>query len=65
MFLATVIDLHSRRLIGYSMAEHMRADLVVDALNHAVAARGGHIDGVIFHSDRGAQGGFNWSSQHP
>ncbi len=55
MFLATVIDLYSRRLIGYSMAEHMRADLVVDALRHAVAARGGQVDGVIFHADHGAQ----------
>ena len=55
MYLATVIDLFSRRVIGYSMAEHMRAGLVVDALNHAVAARGGRVDGVIFHSDRGAQ----------
>lgn len=55
MYLATVIDLYSRRVIGYSMAEHMRASLVVDALNHAVAARGGRVDGVIFHSDHGAQ----------
>ena len=55
MYLATVIDLYSRRVIGYSMAEHMRAELVVDALHHAVAARGGRVDGVIFHSDRGAQ----------
>lgn len=55
MYLATVIDLYSRRLIGYCLAEHMRADLVVDALNNAVAARGGRVDGVIFHSDRGSQ----------
>lgn len=55
MFLATVIDLFSRRVIGYSMAEHMRAELVVDALRAAVAARGGRVDGVIFHSDHGAQ----------
>lgn len=55
MFLATVIDLYSRRLIGYSMAEHMRAELVIDALRHAVAARGGQVDGVIFHADHGSQ----------
>jgi transposase InsO family protein len=55
MFLATVIDLYSRRLIGYSMAEHMRADLVIAALRHAVAARGGNVEGVIFHTDRGSQ----------
>lgn len=55
MYLATVIDLYSRRVIGHSMADHMRAGLVVDALHHAVAARGGRVDGVIFHSDHGAQ----------
>ncbi|GIH05740.1 hypothetical protein Rhe02_38070 [Rhizocola hellebori] len=54
MFLATVIDLYSRRLIGYAMAEHMRADLVIDALRHAVAAPGGQVDGVIFHTDHGS-----------
>jgi transposase InsO family protein len=55
MFLASVIDLYSRRLIGYSMAEHMRTDLVINALRHAVAARGGNVDGVIFHADHGSQ----------
>lgn len=65
MYLATVIDIHSRRVVGWSMAEHMRSGLVVDALEAAVATRGGSVDGVIFHSDRGTQGGFNWSSQHP
>ncbi|BFV61194.1 hypothetical protein KCMC57_up62980 [Kitasatospora sp. CMC57] len=64
MYLATVIDLHSRRLVGWSMADHMRTQLVTDALEAAVATRGGRVDGVIFHSDRGSQGGFNWSSQH-
>ncbi|MEV6107098.1 IS3 family transposase [Streptomyces sp. NPDC051940] len=64
MYLATVIDIHSRRVVGWSMAEHMRADLVVDALEAAVATRGGSVDGVVFHSDRGTQGGFNRSSQH-
>jgi transposase InsO family protein len=39
LYLASVLDLGSRRLIGYSMAEHMRTDLVVDALGMAVAAR--------------------------
>jgi transposase InsO family protein len=55
MYLATVIDIGTRRLIGYSMAEHMRAELVVDALNAAVATRGGNVAGVIFNSDHGAQ----------
>lgn len=55
LFLATVIDLFSRRVIGWSVAEHMRTELVASALTMAVATRGGHLDGVIFHSDRGSQ----------
>jgi transposase InsO family protein len=55
LFLATVIDLYSRRVIGWSVAPHMRAELVVDALRMAVATRGGGVEGVVFHSDRGSQ----------
>ena len=55
LYLATVIDLFSRRVIGWSLAEHMRTTLVADALNTAVATRGGTVDSVIFHSDRGCQ----------
>ncbi len=42
-------------MIGWSLTEHMRTSLVADALTTAVATRGGHVDGVIFHSDRGSQ----------
>jgi transposase InsO family protein len=55
VFFATVIDLYSGRLVGWSVAEHMRAELVRDALAAAVAARGGAVSGVIFHADRGSQ----------
>ena len=55
MYLATVIDLGSRKVLGYSMANHMRTDLVSDALKMAVAGRGGVVAGIIFHSDRGSQ----------
>ena len=55
LYLATVIDLFSRRVIGWSLAEHLRTSLVADALETAVATRGGHVDGVVFHSDRGCQ----------
>ncbi|MFI6056569.1 IS3 family transposase [Streptomyces violascens] len=55
LYLACVIDICSRRVLGYSMASHMRAELVIDALTMAVAARGGNVTGVIFHADRGAQ----------
>ncbi|MDP1794034.1 MAG: IS3 family transposase [Acidimicrobiales bacterium] len=63
LYLATVIDCHSRRLIGWSVADHMRVDLVADALTNAAHARAG-LTGAIFHSDHGSVGGFNWSSQH-
>lgn len=55
VYLATVIDLFSGRLLGWSIATHMRAELVRDALAAAVAARAGDVSGVIFHSDRGSQ----------
>ncbi|MCN0155212.1 IS3 family transposase [Salinispora arenicola] len=45
----------TRRLIGWSINTHMRATLVIDALDAAVTARRGRVDGVVFHSDRGAQ----------
>ena len=55
LFLSTVIDLYSRRVIGWGVAEHLRTPLVSAALEMAVATRGGHVDGVVFHSDRGCQ----------
>ncbi|MEW2077279.1 IS3 family transposase [Streptomyces sp. NPDC013433] len=55
LYLACVLDICSRRVLGWSMATHMRTELVVDALTMAVATRGGHVDGVIFHADRGSQ----------
>jgi transposase InsO family protein len=55
VYFATVIDLFSGRLVGWSVAEHMRAELVCDALCAAVAARGGDVSGVIYHTDRGSQ----------
>jgi transposase InsO family protein len=54
LFLATVIDIASRRVVGYAMADHLRTSLVADALGNAVAARDPD-PGVIFHSDRGCQ----------
>ncbi|WP_376698720.1 hypothetical protein [Micrococcus flavus] len=49
------------------MAGRMQASLAVNALEQAVARRGGTdaVAGCIVHSDRGSQGGFNRSSQHP
>ena len=55
LYLASVLDLGSRRWLGYSMADHMRTELVSDALDMAVTTRGSHVKGVIFHGDRGSQ----------
>ena len=63
MYLATVLEVFSRRVLGWAVAGHMRASLACEALRMAVATRGGHVAGVIFHSDRGSQLGFNRSSQ--
>ena len=54
LYLAVVIDLYSRKVIGWSMATHMKAGLVCDALSMALWRRR-HPKGVIFHSDRGSQ----------
>ena len=55
LYVASVLDLGSRRLVGYSMAEHMRTSLVADTLEMAAATRGGQTAGIIFHGDRGSQ----------
>ncbi len=64
LYLATVIDLYSRRLLAAATSLHPDAELACAAIKMAAAVRGGRIEGVIFHTDRGSTGGFNWSSQH-
>jgi transposase InsO family protein len=56
LYLATVLDLFSRKLLACPTSEHPNAELACDAIKIAAAVRGGraHIDGVIFHSDRGS-----------
>jgi putative transposase len=54
LYLATVIDIASRRVVGFAMADHLRTELVADALSNAVAARNPAAK-LIFHSDRGCQ----------
>jgi transposase InsO family protein len=55
LYLSFVEDLASRRILGLSMANHMRAELACDALDAAVWVRGGNVTGVVFHADRGTQ----------
>ncbi len=54
LYLATVIDLFSRRLVGWAIADHMRTDLVETALRRAHVIRGS-IKGALMHTDRGSQ----------
>ncbi len=63
LYLAVVLDLFTRKVVGWSMREHMRAELTIAALTMALQRRRPG-PGLIHHSDRGSQGGFKRSSQH-
>ena len=54
-YLASVLDLYSRRAVGYAMDAHHDAQLATAALQVAIAVRGGDVTGVIFHSDQGGE----------
>ncbi|GAA2779771.1 IS3 family transposase [Kitasatospora paracochleata] len=54
LYLATVLDCFSRKVVGWSIADNMRTGLVADALRMAAATRGG-LDRAVFHTDHGAQ----------
>jgi putative transposase len=54
LYLASAIDLFSRRLLGYATSEHPDAALACASIKMAVAVRGGDVAGVIFHTDRGS-----------
>jgi len=65
VYTAFVTDLFSRKIVGWQVADHLRAGLALDALEMAIFARRDGIgDQLVHHSDRGVQGGFNRSSQH-
>lgn len=55
LYLAFVLDLASRRVVGVSMAPHLKASLAADALHEAITTRGGQMHDVVFHTDRGSQ----------
>ncbi len=54
-YLCAMRDEHSGRVLGFSVADHMRTELVTEALGHAIAIRNGALAGAILHTDRGAQ----------
>ena len=56
LFVASVLDVHSRMMVGWSIADHLRTELCADALEAAVAARGRlRMSGTVFHTDHGCQ----------
>jgi transposase InsO family protein len=63
LYLAVVLDLFSRRVVGWAMADHLGHELALAALDMAIA-RQRPAPGLTHHSDRGVQGGFKRSSQH-
>jgi putative transposase len=65
VYVAFVIDVFARRIVGWRVSNSLRSDLALDALEQALYDR--QLDGaerLIHHSDRGGQPGLNWSSQH-
>jgi transposase InsO family protein len=55
LYLDSVLDVGSRRVLGFALGEHHDAALAYGALAMAVAVRGGAVPGVIFHTDRGSE----------
>ena len=65
LYVAFVVDVFARRIVGWRVSSSMQTDFVLDALEQALYARKPERDGaLIHHSDRGSQPGLNWSSQH-
>jgi putative transposase len=54
-YMCAVRDEGSSRVLGYAIANHMRTELVLDALTQAVTTRSAHVAGTVFHTDRGSQ----------
>lgn len=55
LHLASVLDIFSRRVVGFALSEHHDAELAYGALAMAVAVRGGQVAGVIMHTDQGSE----------
>ena len=64
LYLAVVLDLFARRVVGWAVSDRLHKELALEALRKALAIRRPG-EGLIHHSDRGSQLGFKRSSQHP
>ena len=64
VYVAFIIDVFSRFIVGWQVSNSLRSDLAIDALEMAIFARGDDLVGLVHHSDRGVQGEFNRLSQH-
>jgi IS30 family transposase len=67
VYVAFIIDVFSRMVVGWQASRSLRSDLAIDALEMAIFNRrraGADLSDLVHHSDRGVQGGLNWSSQH-
>jgi putative transposase len=68
VYAAFLIDVFSRRVVGWQLSRSLRTALALDALEMGIWTRrraGRDLGGLIHHSDKGVQGGFKRSSQHP
>ena len=63
-YVAFIIDVYSRSIVGWQASRSLRTDLALDALEQALWSRGGPFDELVHHSDRGVQLEFKRSSQH-
>ncbi|WP_298993336.1 IS3 family transposase, partial [uncultured Pseudokineococcus sp.] len=67
VYAAFVVDVFSRRVVGWQLSTSLRTDLALDALEMGLWTRrkeGADLSGLVHHSDKGVQGGVNRSSQH-
>ena len=65
LYVAFIVDVFARRIVGWRVSSSMTTDFVLDALEQALYARQAERDGsLVHHSDRGSRPGVNWSSQH-
>jgi transposase InsO family protein len=55
LYLASILDLNSRRAVGYALGPHHDADLAAAAVQVAIAVRGGEVAGVVLHTDQGGE----------